>query len=74
MILINFQEMDFIELFERSERSGLVHFTIILFNSNEVLPKFMYLLWCDTKTILKYERCGITLKVIFKVAKVQFGP
>ena len=34
MILINFQEMDFIELFQRSfarsERSGLAHFPIII--------------------------------------------
>ena len=46
MILINCQEMDFIELFKRSfsrsERSGVAHFPIIidiLFSSNEVLPK-----------------------------------
>ena len=35
MILINCQEMDFIELFKRSfsmpERSGLAHFTIIIY-------------------------------------------
>ena len=34
----------------------------------------MYLLWCETNPVLKYERCGITLKVIFKIRKVQFGP
>ena len=40
------QEMDFIELFKRSlsmsERSGVAHFPIlILFSSNEALPKFI---------------------------------
>ena len=30
MILINCQEMDFIGLFKRSERSGLAHFPIII--------------------------------------------
>ena len=32
----------------------------------------MYILWCDNNPILKYERCGINLKVIVKVRKVQF--
>ena len=27
--------------------------------------------YCETNTVVKYERCGITLKVIFKVRKVQ---
>ena len=34
----------------------------------------LYLPWCDTNPILKYERYVITLKVIFKVRKVRFGP
>ena len=29
---------------------------------------------CETKFVLKYERCGIIIKVIFKVRKVQSGP
>ena len=32
------------------------------------------LLCCETNPALKYERYGITLKVIFKVRNVQFGP
>ena len=27
----------------------------------------MYLLWGETNPVLKYEKCGVTLKVMFKV-------
>ena len=33
----------------------------------------MQLLCCETNPVLKYERYGITVRVIFKVRKVQFG-
>ena len=30
---------------------------------------YMYILCCETNPLRKYERCGITIKVIFKVRK-----
>ena len=67
MILINCQEMDFIELFKRSfsrsERSGLAYFPIIIDiiqYSNEVLPKFIAS--CSffvVKPILSYNMKGM---------------
>ena len=64
--------------FSRSERSGVAHFPIIifmLFSSSKVLPNCIALcsfFVCETNHVLKYERYGITLNVIFKVRKVQY--
>ena len=29
--------------------------------------------FCETNPVIKYERCGVTLRVMFKARKVQFG-
>ena len=76
MILINCQEMDLIDFFERSfsrlKRSALAYSVVMKWCSN--LLHHVYALVCETNPVLKYERCRITLKVIFKVRNVQFEP
>ena len=76
MILINCQEIALIELFKmsfaRSERSGLAYCSIVKCCSQ--MYCIIQFLCCEINPVLKYERCGITLKVISKVRKVQFGP